>query len=388
MNHGPRAPNDLESRRDFVVKLALGIGGVPIGAGVLASLPMLSATAGCGARSGDAAKTVVAYTSVDDALARVVLEACRRATGIDVVAVFDTEATKTTGLENRVRAEANRPRADLFWSSEAFACARLAADRLLRPIPPDILEGWPAAHRDPDGRWIAFSARARVVAFRRDRDARPPATWGELAFGGVSSGSEPPRIAIADPRFGTTRGHVAALDAAWSAARARGIDAPHIELWADALRARGVRVLAGGNAATVDAVAAGEVDFGFTDTDDVFAAQARGLPIDFTLPRTLAPGVGGGGTMIVPNTMGIVSGREERPEVLEVLRWIVGAEGERLLCASASRNIPLGPHAATVSASCATAFEEPDPLAFDLAAAARQADALAARVHARLTGSG
>ncbi|MCE2885181.1 MAG: extracellular solute-binding protein [Planctomycetaceae bacterium] len=377
-----RAPR-LQTRRDFVATLTRGIG---IGVPALGAMQLLGGPGGCTRRAGE----VVAYTSVDDVLAREVLEACRRATGVEVVAVFDTEATKTTGLENRVRAEANRPRADLFWSSEAFACARLASDGLLQQLPGDLLAGWPAAHRDPQGRWIGFSGRARVVAYRSDRALRPPATWGELATVDPAV-----RIAIADPRFGTTRGHIAALNAAWSSARAgaraaslQPVDVtPGIEQWADGLRARGVRVLTGGNAATVEAVAAGEVDLGLTDTDDVLAAQARGLPLAFTLPRTLPVGVAGGGTMLVPNTIGLVAGRDARPEVEAVLRWLVSGDGERIICASPSRNIPLGPGAAEIAASCSAAFEERDALAFDLAAAAREADELAARIHRRLVGN-
>jgi len=377
-----RAPR-LQNRRAFVAALTRGIGlGVP----ALGAIPLLSRLGGCARRPGQ----VVAYTSVDDVLAREVLEACRRATGIDVVAVFDTEATKTTGLENRVRAEANRPRADLFWSSEAFACARLADDGLLQPLPDDLLAGWPSTYRDPQGRWLGFSGRARVVAYRSDRALRPPATWGELATVDPAV-----RVAIADPRFGTTRGHVAALHAAWSSARTEARassvepdDVPlGVEQWADGLHARGVRVLTGGNAATVEAVAAGEADLGLTDTDDVLAAQARGLPVAFTLPRTLPGDVAGGGTMVVPNTIGLVAGRDARPEVETVLRWLVSAESERIICASPSRNIPLGPGAAEIAASCSAAFEERDALTFDLSAAAREADELAARVHRRLLGN-
>ena len=74
---------------------------------------------------------VLVYTSADDVLAKEVLAACTRATGVEVVGLFDTEATKTTALESRIRAERDRPRADIFWSSEGFAVLRLARDRLL-----------------------------------------------------------------------------------------------------------------------------------------------------------------------------------------------------------------------------------------------------------------
>ena len=343
----------------------------------------------CASRSS----AVVVYVSVDDVLARELLAACTSATGVEVLPVFDTEATKTTGLENRIRSEANRPRADIFWSSEAFATVRLASDGFLQPLPQGLVDRWPLTHRDPQGRWIAFAARARVVAYRSDRAganadtanalAQIPQTWAALADPALRS-TDFAGIAIADPRFGTTRGHMAALDDAWNAARLRDGDAaartiPTLESWINGLRSNGVKVLSGGNAATVDAVASGEVTFGCTDTDDVFAAQARGLPISFVVPRTLEKGVPGGGTMLVPNTVGLVAGRPKRPEVEAVLQWIASAECERLICSSPSRNLPIGPEAATVATECLSAFAEPDPLVFDVAALSRRVDEVAAR---------
>jgi iron(III) transport system substrate-binding protein len=238
------------------------------------------------------------------------------------------------------------------------------------------------------------------VAYRSDREVVVPETWAAFADPALrankaSGNGGDPCIAIADPRFGTTRGHIAALDAVWSAARSKATSAteqvaspnwesPTLEGWINGLRANGVRVLSGGNAATVDAVASGEVTFGFTDSDDVFAAQARGLPIAFALPRTFAKGVAGGGTMLVPNTVGLVAGRPERAEVDAVLGWIASAECERLICRSPSRNLPIGPDAATVSAECSAAFSEADPLAFDVAVLAKSADQVAARARTLL----
>jgi hypothetical protein len=101
-------------RRRFM-QAALGVG----------ALGFVPALAGCERKGG--APRVVVYVSVDDVLAREVLAACTAATGIEIDAVFDTEASKTTGLENRLRSEVDRPRADLFWSSEGFSAVRLAS---------------------------------------------------------------------------------------------------------------------------------------------------------------------------------------------------------------------------------------------------------------------
>lgn len=63
-------------------------------------------------------KTVVVYTSVDQVYSEPVFRDFENRTGITVLAVYDVEATKTTGLVNRLIAERNRPQADVFWSGE------------------------------------------------------------------------------------------------------------------------------------------------------------------------------------------------------------------------------------------------------------------------------
>ncbi|MBN1964808.1 MAG: ABC transporter substrate-binding protein, partial [Anaerolineae bacterium] len=65
-----------------------------------------------------ATNAVVVYVSVDQPHAEPVLARFEEQTGIDVQAVYDTEATKTTGLVTRLYAEREQPQADVFWSSE------------------------------------------------------------------------------------------------------------------------------------------------------------------------------------------------------------------------------------------------------------------------------
>jgi iron(III) transport system substrate-binding protein len=63
-------------------------------------------------------REVVVYTSLDKVFSQPILEEFERKTGIKVKAVYDSEATKTTGLVNRLVAEKANPRADVFWNSE------------------------------------------------------------------------------------------------------------------------------------------------------------------------------------------------------------------------------------------------------------------------------
>jgi iron(III) transport system substrate-binding protein len=72
--------------------------------------------AGC--KGKESTREVVVYTSLDKVFSQPVLEAFEKQTGIKVLPVYDSEATKTTGLVNRLIAEKDSPQADVFWNSE------------------------------------------------------------------------------------------------------------------------------------------------------------------------------------------------------------------------------------------------------------------------------
>src|SRR5437867_11284234 len=82
-------------------------------------------TWGCLSLIGLAASTcgrggpgVVAYTSVDQVVSEPIFRAFEAQSGVAVHAVFDTEETKSTGVLNRLLAEAQRRRAEVFWSGD------------------------------------------------------------------------------------------------------------------------------------------------------------------------------------------------------------------------------------------------------------------------------
>jgi iron(III) transport system substrate-binding protein len=311
---------------------------IPSAAALSRSIRMISTmlcvlwfTIGCDQSGTDG---VVVYVSADEQVARPILQAFTERTGIPVSPLFDTEATKTTGLANRLRRESERPRADLFWSSEPFEVERLAAEGLLAPANHPALAGHPTAWRRADGRWFAFAARGRVIVYDPEvlapEDA--PDRWTALIDPRFRDA-----IVMADPRFGTTRGHLGAMSAYWSRTAMPG----YYAAWLEGLAENGIRMLPGGNAATVDAVARGEAILGLTDTDDVSAARARGLRVSAIKPRHGLEREAGGGTMLIPNAAGIVSNGPNPAGAVELLAFLASAEVEARLYASPSRNIPI-----------------------------------------------
>ena len=137
-----------------------------------------------------------------------VLRAYEKQSGVRVNAVYDTEETKSTGLANRLLAEQARPQADVFWSNEPVRTLVLKSRSVLAPYRSPSAHGIPAALVDPDGYWTGFSARIRVIAYNTSSYSQPmrhsrSSTWPIPRWNG--------QVAIADPRFGSTSFHVAAL---------------------------------------------------------------------------------------------------------------------------------------------------------------------------------
>lgn len=291
------------------------------------ALSLLVVTSGCRPRKDATSAAVVVYCSVDEPFARELFATLRGATGIDVQPVFDSEAGKTTGLVNRIIAEgdAGRPRADVFWSSEVFGTIRLARLGLLEPYRPSGTDDIPDEFHDRDWRWTGTALRLRVLGYNPQeiQAADLPARWDDLA-----NPSFAPRLAFANPLFGTTRGHLAAMIATDGEARATA--------FLQGLRDGGALIV-DGNSAAVRAVIDGRRAFAATDSDDVRVAQRAGHAIAAHHPQ-----FAGGGTLSIPFTVAVVqSGPGPRDAVHRVVDYLVSAEIERLLAESASANIPV-----------------------------------------------
>lgn len=314
-------------RRDAVA----AIGAAALGAtGVLLS--------GCARSERGEAGEVVLYSSVDDFVLRDVVSAFEAETGVRVRLLGDTEATKTTGLLERLIAERDEPRADVWWSSEPFGTIRLAGMGLLAPAgitPPEIVDPALRGRLDAaDGSWFGFALRARVLAVREGFAGRGavPSRLRDLTVSRFRG-----RVGMARPRFGTTRGHMSALLATYGAAAFRA--------WLEAMAANGLR-LYDGNSTVVRAVTEGELDVCLTDTDDVWAQQKKGGEVRavFETPDadgTEASGLPSPGPMLIPNTVARVRGGPNHEAAGRLIEFLLGGRAETILAKSDSHNIPV-----------------------------------------------
>jgi iron(III) transport system substrate-binding protein len=272
-----------------------------------------------------ARSAVVVYTSVDQVFAEPVLRRFDQQTGVEVRAVFDTEETKSTGVLNRLIAEAGNPRADVFWSGDPVRPYQLVKRGLVAAYRPPAADGLPDLARAPDGTWTGFAARARVLLVnttlvdaaampRRLADLTDP-RWRD-------------RVAIANPLFGTTTMHVAALVTVWGEAQTREL--------LRGLEENGVRV-ASSNGEVRRLVVAGEVAVGLTDTDDANEALKAGAPV-----AVIYPDQDSVGTLVMPTAAVIVKGGPNPEAARRLVDYLVSAPVEEQMAMSAA-HMPLRP---------------------------------------------
>ena len=277
---------------------------------------------------GQAARpAVVVYTSVDQVYAEPVLQRFAQKTGIRVLPVYDVEATKTTGLVNRLLAEKARPQADVFWNGEFAQTLLLQDEGVLAPYRSPAAADLPAPYVDPEGYWAAVGGRARVLLVNTQQVA--PADYPRSLTDLLEAGRPGEQIGIANPLFGTTATQAAALYAAWGPERALAFYAQ--------LRARGVRIL-DGNSVVRDQVAAGQLAMGLTDTDDACGALARGAPVALVF---LDQEEGGLGTLVIPGTVALVAGAPHPRPARALIDYLLSAEVEQDLIAGGWSQIPL-----------------------------------------------
>jgi iron(III) transport system substrate-binding protein len=272
------------------------------------------------------APEVVVYSSVDDVFARPVAEQFEQATGIVVQLVPDTEETKSTGLLNRLIAERNRPRADVFWSGDPVRAGILKDKNVTEPYRSPQAAGLPAAYSDPAGHWTGFSARARVLIYNREQvpEGQAPHSIMDLLEERFRN-----RACMANPLFGTTSMHAAALFAALGEERA-------IEFF-EGFLANGGTVLSS-NGEVRRRVAAGEFALGITDTDDANVALLDGKPIGVVYPDAA-----GLGTLIVPNAAVLIRNGPNPAAGRRFIDYLLHPETEATLAASEAAQIPLRP---------------------------------------------
>lgn len=292
----------------------------------LSLILMLALITACNNSKISPSNEVVIYVSQDRVFAEPVLQAYEQKTGVKVSAVYDTEETKSTGLANRLLAEKNNPQADVFWSNEPVRTLVLKSRGVLAPYISPQSQNIPAAFKDQEGYWTGFAARVRVIVYNTNlvKQEEAPKSIFDL-----TNPKWKGQVAIADPRFGSTSFHIAALYAEIGDEKAD-------EFFRN-LKANDVKIV-DGNSVVRDMVVRGEVKMGLTDTDDVNVALEDKQPVAMVLPDR-----DGMGAPLMPNMVSLITGAPHSEAGKKLVDYLLSVDVERMLAQSDAVQIPLHP---------------------------------------------
>jgi len=274
--------------------------------------------------------TLVVYCSHDLVFSEPILKDFEKESGIRVVIVGDTEATKSLGLVQQILREGVNSRCDVFWNNQVLGTVQLQRAGFLEPYKGPGYERIPAAFKDPDGLWTGFAGRLRVWIVNTDKlPAKVPAgSYSPSAIEQALNSPDLSQMAIAMPMFGTTLSHYSLL---WDKMGGDALKAQHRD-WVK----RGCQVVSG-NATVKNLVAEGVCSFGMTDSDDYFVAQDAKLPVA-QLPIRVD-----GQTICIPNCVAIIRGSDNLEAAQKLVDYLLSEEVELKLAACEARQIPLGP---------------------------------------------
>jgi iron(III) transport system substrate-binding protein len=219
----------------------------------------------------------------------------------------------TSELASTLLEEGDNTPADLFFSQDAGALGALEKEGRLAQLPDDLGEAVDRRYRSRAGRWVATSARARVVAYNRDRVQRSELPRSILDF---TDDEWNGRIGWA-PTNGSFQAFVTALRELRGDDRARewleGIVANDPERFDD-------------NEPIRDALAKGELDVGFINHYYVAQAQAEegsDYPVEVYFPPAGDPG-----SLVNVAGLGILESGGERDEAERFIRFMLSRESQ------------------------------------------------------------
>jgi len=263
---------------------------------------------------------VVVYTSVDQVFSEPVLKKFEQQTGIKVKPVFDTEETKSTGVLNRLIAEKNNPQCDVFWSGDPMRADVLKQRGITETYRSPAASGINEVFIDKDYNWIGFSSRARVLLVNTNlvKAGDVPSSILDLTKKKYKG-----RFTIANPLFGTTSFHIAAIFTELGDDKAKQ--------FLEDLKRNGV-IIASSNGDVKKKVATGEVQMGLTDTDDANEALKEGTPV-----KAIFLDQNSFGNLIVPNTVSLIKSSPNNENGKKVIDFLLSVETEKMLAESCAQ---------------------------------------------------
>jgi iron(III) transport system substrate-binding protein len=231
---------------------------------------------------------------------------------------------ETADLAATLVEEGDASPADVFFAQEPGAIAAVAEAGLLAKLPSDIVESVPARFRDPEGRWVGVTGRARVIAYNRDiveESELPPSPFGltEPKWKGRVGWS---------PATSSMQEYVTALRAKFGDERTKQ--------WLEEMVDNDA-VSFPDNVTIRDAIAGGEIDVGLINHYYVAQAIAEGGP-DYPVAVYFPPG--GLGSLMLLTSVGVLESGDRKPEAFDFVRSLL-SDSSQSFFTSSSKEYPL-----------------------------------------------
>ncbi len=266
---------------------------------------------------------VTVYVSEDQVFSEPILKDFEKETGIRVYAVYDSEESKSTGVMNRIIAEAKNPQADVYWANEPIRAEVLRQKGILTPYESPNAKGIPELFKEKNRYWTGFSARVRLFVVHNRADPKPASIFDYANPLFKAKG------VIANPLFGTTTSHIAALFILLGEEKAKA--------FLEKMKTNQTAISTS-NGESADFVASGNYTFSLVDSDDAISRLRQKAPIVFVYPDQKE---GEMGAFIVPNTVMILKGAPHPKAAKRLIDYLLSKETERKLAFADCAQIPL-----------------------------------------------
>jgi iron(III) transport system substrate-binding protein len=231
---------------------------------------------------------------------------------------------ETADLAATLVEEGDASPADVFFAQEPGAIAAVAEAGLLAKLPQDILDLVPARYRDPEGRWVGVTGRARVIAYNRDAVSEselPPSPFG------LTDPKWEGRVGWS-PASSSMQEYVTALRAKYGDDRTKQ--------WLGEMVDNGA-VAFPDNVTIRDAIAKGEIDVGLINHYYVAQAISEEGP-DYPVAVYFPPG--GLGSLMLLTSVGVLESSDRKPEAFAFVRSLLSPKSQQFFTSS-SKEYPL-----------------------------------------------
>ncbi len=262
------------------------------------------------ARTGEGVGDFTLYSGRNETLVGPLVAQYANETGVAV----DARYGGTGELAATILEEGENTPASLFFSQDAGALGLLADEGRLAALPSELLERVEERFRDPQGRWVGVTGRARVLAYNTEvftaedlpasvRDLSDPAWAGRVGWA---------------PENASFQAFITAF---------RLIDGDDaVRTWLEGMIANGTVNFSDSNSAIVQAIGNGEIDAGLVNHYYVYAV-GREAGEDFPVANHFFA-AGDPGSLINVSGIGLIEGADDADAALAFADYLLSEKAQ------------------------------------------------------------